>query len=108
MRTLLALAITTLVIPTHAAETSVTVVARPDTATTNAFYTANRPPLQPSPLLELPIGAVRPEGWLRRQLELQNAGFHGHLTEISAFLKKEGNAWLDNTGKGHNGWEEVP
>ena len=108
MRNLLAFAITTLVIPTLAAETSVTVVARLDTATTNAFYTANRLPLQPSPLLELPIGAVRPEGWLRRQLELQNAGFHGHLTEISTFLKKEGNAWLDNTGKGHNGWEEVP
>jgi hypothetical protein len=87
---------------------SVTVVSRPDTSGTNRFYVANRPPLQPSPLIGLPIGAVRPEGWLRRQLELQNAGFHGHLTEISAFLKKDGNAWLDNTGKGKNGWEEVP
>ena len=87
---------------------SVSVVAKPDTAGTNRFYAANRPPLQPSPLIELPIGAVRPEGWLRRQLELQNAGFHGHLTEISGFLKKDGNAWLDNTGKGKNGWEEVP
>lgn len=108
MKNLLALALCALALPALAAETTVTVVAAPATAGTNAFYTANRPPLQPSPLIALPIGAVRPEGWLRRQLELQNAGFHGQLTEISAFLKKDGNAWLDTTGNGKNGWEEVP
>jgi hypothetical protein len=108
MKYLLAFAMSAIAIPTFAAETSVTAVAAPATSGTNGFYVANRAPLQPSPLIELPIGAVRPEGWLRRQLELQNAGFHGHLTEISAFLKKDGNAWLDTTGKGRNGWEEVP
>lgn len=110
MKNLLALALGLGLFATAAlaAETGLTVVATPGTGDTNDFYVANRPPLQPSPVIALPIGAVRPLGWLRRQLELQNAGFHGHLTEISAFLKKDGNAWLDNTGKGQNGWEEVP
>ena len=54
------------------------------------------------------MGAVQPRGWLRKQLELQAAGFHGHLGEISRFLKKEGNAWLNPKGEGDHGWEEVP
>jgi DUF1680 family protein len=41
-------------------------------------------------------------------LELQAAGFHGHLGEISEFLKKQNNAWLSPTGEGERGWEEVP
>ena len=58
--------------------------------------------------MKLPVGAVRPQGWLRKQLELQTAGFHGHLGEISSFLGKKGNAWLSPTGEGDHGWEEVP
>lgn len=108
MKPILALAMIASVLPALAAETAVTFVTTPPTTATNAFYVGNRAPVQPLPLLPLPIGAVRPEGWLRRQLELQNAGFHGHLTELSAFLKKEGNAWLDPSGRGRNGWEEVP
>jgi len=86
----------------------ITVLERPDTAKTNSFYVGNRPPLLPSPLLKLPIGAVKPEGWLRKQLELQAAGFHGHLGEISQFLRKENNAWLSARGEGEHGWEELP
>lgn len=59
-------------------------------------------------LRKLPVGAVEPSGWLRRQLELQAAGFSGHLPEISGFLVKEGNAWLSPDGQGARGWEEVP
>src|SRR5438876_3315848 len=47
-------------------------------------------------------------GWLKKQLELQAAGFHGHLGEISEFLKKQNNAWLSSSGQGERGWEEVP
>ena len=71
-------------------------------------YPANRPPLAPSALVRLPMGAVKPSGWLKQQLILQGAGFHGHLTEISPFLKKENNSWLSPTGTGDHGWEEVP
>jgi len=74
----------------------------------NDFYIGNRPPLLPSPLIKLPIGAIEPQGWVRRQLELQADGFHGNLTEISRFLKKEGNAWLSPAGEGSHGWEVAP
>jgi hypothetical protein len=81
-------------------------VERPDTVFPNRHYVGNRAPLRPSSLVKLPIGSVRPEGWLRRMLELQADGFHGHLPEISRFLQKEGNAWLDAAGQGQHGWEE--
>lgn len=87
---------------------SIRVVKHPKAEGRNAFYGGNRAPLTPSPLIKLPIGAIRPEGWLRAQLQLQAEGFFGHLTELSHFLKKEGNAWLSAEGKGHSGWEEVP
>jgi len=86
----------------------VRVVPVPPTSTTNDFYVSNAKPLTPSPLIKLPVGSVKAEGWLKRQLELQADGFTGHLTEISKFLKKEGNAWLAANGEGHSPWEEAP
>ena len=69
-------------------------VKLPSTEAKNDFYVGNRPPLLPSPFVKLPIGAIKPAGWVRRQLELQADGFHGLLTEISDFLMKEKNALL--------------
>ncbi len=83
-------------------------VDTPATTPANRFYVGNRAPLLPGGLLKLPVGSVRPAGWTQRILRLQADGFHGHLTEISQFLKKENNAWLSPTGKGERGWEEVP
>ena len=74
----------------------------------NRYYTGNRAPLSPSPLIKLPIGAVKPEGWLRKQLLLEADGFSGRLTEISRFCKYQGNAWTSPAGTGEFGWEEVP
>ena len=82
--------------------------ARPQMTSVNRWYAGNRPPLAPSPFLKLPVGAIEPLGWLRRQLVLQSSGFHGHLGEISRFLAKQDNAWLSPTGEGDHGWEEVP
>jgi hypothetical protein len=90
------------------AATDITLVDRPDTTLKNDFYVGNRPPLTPSPFMKLPIGAIQPQGWLHRQLELEAEGFSGHLLEISQFVKKENNAWLSPKGEGHSGWEEVP
>lgn len=83
-------------------------VAKPASAPTNQFYVGNRVPLLPSQFIKLPVGSLRPGGWTKRILRLQGDGFHGHLTEISQFLKKENNAWLSPTGRGERGWEEVP
>jgi DUF1680 family protein len=87
---------------------SVTWVRGPDTEERNAHYVTNREPLLNTPFFKLPVGAIEPQGWVRKQLELEAEGFTGHLTELSGFLRKEGNAWLSPTGEGERGWEEVP
>ena len=84
------------------------VVASPPADRRNTHYVSNRAPLAPNPLVPLPLKAIAPRGWLRQQLELQADGFHGHLGEISRFLRKERNSWLDRQGQGDHGWEEVP
>lgn len=63
-------------------------------------------PLRPLMLEKLPAGAIKPEGWLLKQLELQRDGLNGHLSEISAWLDRNNNAWLVEGGD--RGWEEVP
>ena len=91
-----------------AEETGVEVVPKPAVGSSNPFYTGNREPLLPSPLIKLPVGSITPKGWLRHQLELEAQGMTGHLPEISKWCKFEGNAWSDPQGQGHSGWEELP
>ncbi|MCX6344712.1 MAG: glycoside hydrolase family 127 protein [Armatimonadetes bacterium] len=105
---LTALGIACVIAPAWASDMTVKVVNKPDTSVANEYYNGNRAPLLPTPLIKLPVGAIRPEGWLRKQLELEAEGFTGHLTEISGFLRKENNAWLSADAKGDNGWEEMP
>jgi len=90
------------------ATTTVKIVPTPPTSGGNACYVGNRPPLLPSALIRLPTGAVRPEGWLRGQLELEAEGFSGRLTEISPWCRFDGSAWSSPNGAGENGWEELP
>jgi len=92
----------------EAGQTTTEVGAGTSRAATNAFYTANRAPLMPSPLVKLPIGAITPKGWLRHQLELEAHGMIGHLSEISKWCKFDGNAWATTNGEGHSAWEELP
>lgn len=87
---------------------TVTLVKGPEMSTVNAYYVSSRAPLKPVPLIKLPVGAVRPEGWLRVYLDRQREGLTGQLDTISVWLQKEGNAWLSKDGKGQWGWEEVP
>ncbi|MCX5676781.1 MAG: glycoside hydrolase family 127 protein [Planctomycetota bacterium] len=91
-----------------AEDSRVLTVDRPPTEKVNAFYPSNREPLLASPFAKLPIGAIKPKGWLRRSLEIEADGMTGHLTEISRFCKAEDNAWLSPEGKGHSPWEELP
>ena len=89
-----------------AEKTIITIVDRPNVATTNSNYIQNRSPLLTQNFIKLPVGTVKPQGWLHRYLELQKEGLTGQLGEISAWLEKENNAWL-GTGTDY-GWEEVP
>ena len=82
------------------------VVEGPDRHARSANYINSRAPLQQVAFMKLPVGSIRPAGWLGRYLELQRDGLTGHLGEISAWLDKNNNAWLTNGGD--HGWEEVP
>jgi hypothetical protein len=72
------------------------------------LYVGNRVPLRPSPLMKLPIGSIKPRGWLRYQLETEARGMIGRLAEISPWCRFQGNSWADPKGQGHSGWEELP
>ena len=91
-----------------AADARIESVPRPPTDQRTALYPSNREPLAPSPLVKLPIGAIKPYGWLRHMLRLEADGMVGHLTELSRWCKADGNAWLSPEGKGHSPWEELP
>ena len=84
----------------------VSCVDRPNANATNAHYLPNRAPLEPSPFLKLPLGAIKANGWLGRYLELQRDGLTGQLGNLSIWLEKKDNAWLRKGGK--YGWEELP
>lgn len=80
----------------------------PTVTKTNPFYTSNRAPLVKNPLIKLPIGSIRPEGWLRHQLALMTTGMIGQLERISPWCDSKDNAWMSAKGVGKNGWEELP
>jgi len=95
-------------VPLSGAESAVRIADTPPATEGNDFYAGNKAPLMSSPLIKLPLGAVRPTGWLRTQLELEAEGFIGHLPELSTFCDFETSAWTRPGGKGERGWEEVP
>ncbi len=64
----------------------------------------NRAPLTPNAFDLLPLGSVRPAGWLRRQLEIQATGLGGHLDETWADVGSN-SGWLGGTGES---WERGP
>ena len=53
---------------------------------------------------ELPVGSIKPAGWLLHQLQIMREGTTGHLDEVHAKIRNS-NGWLGGTG---DGWEETP
>lgn len=68
-------------------------------------YLFNRAPLVPKPFAELPLGAVKPLGWLRDELQLMADGMTGHLDEWYPEVCGPRNAWLGGDG---DAWERGP
>ncbi|MDO5582089.1 MAG: glycoside hydrolase family 127 protein [Planctomycetia bacterium] len=69
-----------------------------------SLYVENRAPLAPKKFIALPVGAVRPEGWLLDQLRIQANGLTGHIDEFWPDLK---NSQWRRASKGES-WERGP
>lgn len=67
-------------------------------------FPQNRAPLQSSAFQALPLGAIKPRGWLKDQLQIQANGLTGHLDEFWADLGPN-SGWLGGTGES---WERGP
>src|ERR1700742_173130 len=61
-------------------------------------------PLAPNAFYLLPLGSVRPTGWLRDQMQIQAKGLGGHLDETWADVGSN-SGWLGGTGES---WERGP
>jgi hypothetical protein len=85
-----------------------TALKKIDNGQINANYVSNRTPLQKAYFVKMPTGSIKAGGWLKKVLELQRDGLTGNLGEISIWLSKNNNAWLNKEGKGEYGWEELP
>ena len=68
-------------------------------------YISNRAPLLESRYMELPLGAIKPEGWLKLQMLSQVTGLTGHLDEVYPNVVGARNAWLGGDG---DAWERGP
>lgn len=73
----------------------------------NLNYTANRAPLIDVPFTALPIGTVKADGWLLKQLQLQKDGLTGYAETLYNGSGDLGSScdWLGGTG---DSWERAP
>ena len=65
----------------------------------------NRAPLLGGDYAQLPLGAVKADGWLADQLRRQADGLTGHLDELYPEVVGDNNAWLGGDG---DTWERGP
>lgn len=68
-------------------------------------YILSRSPLQQNPYIELPLGAIRPGGWLKEVLLRQKSGATGRLDQLYPLVMGPRNGWLGGDG---DQWERGP
>lgn len=73
--------------------------------TSFAGYTNNRAPLRENPYIELPLGSVKPLGWLKEMLLRQKSGATGNLDVLYPLVMNQRNGWLGGDG---DQWERGP
>lgn len=86
-------------------------------ASVSAVDVESMPLLRPCALRRLPLGSIRPEGWLKCYLDKMTDGVCGRLYEHGAFLHTK-NGWISKDEQGEfseslhwnekSGWEEQP
>ena len=69
------------------------------------LYQNNREPLITKPYIELPLGAVKSEGWLKDQMLRMKNGMTGHLDSLYGEVMGPRNGWLGGDG---DVWERGP
>jgi hypothetical protein len=69
----------------------------------NINYKGNPAPLMQNAYIKLPLGSVKPLGWLKSQLEIQAAGLTGNLDDFWPDLVNS--AWRGGSGEA---WERGP
>ena len=74
----------------------------------NPIWPENFPDAAHDPAMErLPPGSVRPEGWLREQMELQRKGLTGHAEKLYVDIGESD--WLTGGKRGGQfAWERGP
>ena len=83
-----------------------TLIANGQSATlTSDLYQNNRDPLITKPFIELPLGAVRPDGWLKDQMLRMKNGMTGNLDSLYSLVMGKRNGWLGGDG---DVWERGP
>jgi DUF1680 family protein len=68
-------------------------------------YLNNQPPLVLKPYIELPLGSIRPKGWLEEMLSRQKNGMTGNLDKLYPEIMGPRNGWLGGDG---DQWERGP
>ncbi|WP_345211327.1 beta-L-arabinofuranosidase domain-containing protein [Mucilaginibacter gynuensis] len=68
-------------------------------------YTGSRAPLRQNPFIELPLGAIKPQGWLKEMLVRQKNGATGNLDKLYPLVMNKRNGWLGGDG---DQWERGP
>jgi DUF1680 family protein len=68
-------------------------------------YVGAKAPLRQNPYIELPIGAIKPQGWLRQMLVKQKEGATGNLDKLYPIVMGNRNGWLGGDG---DQWERGP
>ena len=79
--------------------------AQPAKPAAPSNYLNNRAPLRPNPYIELPLGAVKPAGWLKEMLLRQKRGATGNLDTLYPLVMGRRNGWLGGDG---DQWERGP
>ncbi len=75
-----------------------------DTGGRTQTVVKNRAPLTPNAFYMLPLGSIRPTGWLLSQMQTQASGLSGHLDEVWPDVGAD-SGWLGGSGES---WERGP
>ncbi len=78
-------------------------VALASIATGTGLAAAEPQALRAPEYAELPLGAIRPTGWLKSQLQIQAEGLGGHLDEFWPDIRDS--SWIGGKAEG---WERTP